>query len=148
MQCANQDLNRLRQPNLLPFSASWRCYLGNLGQRMTMRISPGPCLELIVLGLLVVMLTTSALAQDDLHARFMNVCDADFEKNAPGYGPDQRAANCECRLRFHKANSTSDDIDRMVTSLEQGSVMGIEDHMRKADLKYLNICIENPSARP
>ncbi len=31
MQCANQDLNRLRQPNLLPFSASWRCYLGNLG---------------------------------------------------------------------------------------------------------------------
>ncbi len=31
MQCANQDLNRLRQPNLLPYSASWRCYLGNLG---------------------------------------------------------------------------------------------------------------------
>ncbi len=31
MQCANQDLNPLRQPNLLPFSASWRCYPGNLG---------------------------------------------------------------------------------------------------------------------
>ncbi len=26
----NQDLNRLRQLNVLPFSASWRCYLGNL----------------------------------------------------------------------------------------------------------------------
>ena len=25
------DMNRLRQPNLLPFSASWRCYPGNLG---------------------------------------------------------------------------------------------------------------------
>ncbi len=24
-------LNRFRQPNVLPFSASWRCYLGNLG---------------------------------------------------------------------------------------------------------------------
>ncbi len=31
MQCANQDLNRLRQPNVLPFSTSWRCYPGNLG---------------------------------------------------------------------------------------------------------------------
>ena len=31
MQRANQDLNRLQQPNVLPFSASWRCYLGNLG---------------------------------------------------------------------------------------------------------------------
>jgi hypothetical protein len=27
----NQDLNRLLQPNVLPFSASWRCYPGNLG---------------------------------------------------------------------------------------------------------------------
>ncbi len=27
----NQDLNRLRQPNLLPFSACSRCYLVNLG---------------------------------------------------------------------------------------------------------------------
>ncbi len=31
MKNANQDLNRLRQPNVLPFSVSWRCYLGNLG---------------------------------------------------------------------------------------------------------------------
>jgi hypothetical protein len=31
MQSANQDLIRLRQPNVLPFSASWTCYLGNLG---------------------------------------------------------------------------------------------------------------------
>jgi len=31
MQCANQELNRLRQPNVLPFSAGWWCYLGNLG---------------------------------------------------------------------------------------------------------------------
>ena len=31
MQCANQELNRLRQPNVLPFSASQRCYPGNLG---------------------------------------------------------------------------------------------------------------------
>lgn len=30
MKNANQDLNRLRQPNVLPFSASWRCYLGSL----------------------------------------------------------------------------------------------------------------------
>ena len=31
MRNVNQGLNRLRQPNLLPYSASWRCYLGNLG---------------------------------------------------------------------------------------------------------------------
>ena len=31
MKNANQHLNRLRQPNVLPFSASWTCYLGNLG---------------------------------------------------------------------------------------------------------------------
>ena len=31
MQCPEHDLNCLRQPKLLPFSASWRCYLGNLG---------------------------------------------------------------------------------------------------------------------
>ncbi len=31
MKNANHDPNRLRQPNVLPFSASWRCYLGNLG---------------------------------------------------------------------------------------------------------------------
>ncbi len=31
MQRANQDLNRLRQPNVLPFSASGRWYSGNLG---------------------------------------------------------------------------------------------------------------------
>ena len=31
MQYVNQDLNRLRHPNVLPFSASWRCYPGNLG---------------------------------------------------------------------------------------------------------------------
>ncbi len=31
MRNVNQDLNRLRQPNLLPFLASWRCYPGNLG---------------------------------------------------------------------------------------------------------------------
>ena len=30
MRNVNQDLNRLRQPNVLPFSASWRCYPGNL----------------------------------------------------------------------------------------------------------------------
>ena len=30
-QDANQDLNRLRQPNVLPFSAHGRCYLGYLG---------------------------------------------------------------------------------------------------------------------
>jgi hypothetical protein len=34
MQRANQDLCRLRQPNLLPFSASERCYPGNLGSNM------------------------------------------------------------------------------------------------------------------
>ena len=27
----NQDLIRIRQPNVLPLSASWRFYLGNLG---------------------------------------------------------------------------------------------------------------------
>ncbi len=31
MKNANQDPNRLRQPNMLPFSAIWTCYLGNLG---------------------------------------------------------------------------------------------------------------------
>ncbi len=30
MNNANQDLNRLQPLNLLPFSASLRCYLGNL----------------------------------------------------------------------------------------------------------------------
>ncbi len=33
MQHANQELNRLRQPNVLPFSASWKCYPGNPGSR-------------------------------------------------------------------------------------------------------------------
>ncbi len=31
MKNANHDLIHLRQPNVLPFSASWWCYLGNLG---------------------------------------------------------------------------------------------------------------------
>jgi hypothetical protein len=31
MRNVNQDLNRLRQPNVLPFSASLRGYPGNLG---------------------------------------------------------------------------------------------------------------------
>jgi len=31
MNNANHDLIHLRQPNVLPFSASWSCYLGNLG---------------------------------------------------------------------------------------------------------------------
>jgi hypothetical protein len=31
MQHANQGPSRPRQPNVLPFSASWRCYPGNLG---------------------------------------------------------------------------------------------------------------------
>ena len=31
MQSANQDLNRLRQPNVLSFLASWRRYPGNFG---------------------------------------------------------------------------------------------------------------------
>ncbi len=31
MESANQNLNRGRPPNVLPFSASWRCYPGNLG---------------------------------------------------------------------------------------------------------------------
>ena len=29
MKNANQDLNRLQQPNVLPFSVGWTCYLGN-----------------------------------------------------------------------------------------------------------------------
>ena len=33
MKNANQDLNPLRQPNVLPFSASWRCYLGKSPNR-------------------------------------------------------------------------------------------------------------------
>ena len=33
MHNANQDLNRLRQPNVLLFSANRRCCLGNLGQK-------------------------------------------------------------------------------------------------------------------
>ncbi len=33
MRSPNQTLNRLRHPNVLPFSASWRCYPGNLGLR-------------------------------------------------------------------------------------------------------------------
>lgn len=49
-----------------------------------MQILPGPCLDLLMLGLLVVMRTTPALAQNDLDSRFKTVCDADFEKNAPG----------------------------------------------------------------
>ncbi len=32
MQCPDQDPIRFRQPKVLPFSASWRCYPGNLGQ--------------------------------------------------------------------------------------------------------------------
>ncbi len=31
MKNANQDLNRLQQPNVLPISVGWTCYLGNLG---------------------------------------------------------------------------------------------------------------------
>ena len=31
MKNANRDLIHLRQPNMLPFSASWWRYLGNLG---------------------------------------------------------------------------------------------------------------------
>jgi len=31
MQCPDQDPSHLPQPNVLPFSASWRCYPGNLG---------------------------------------------------------------------------------------------------------------------
>ena len=31
MHNANQGLIRLRQPNVVPLSASWRCYPGNLG---------------------------------------------------------------------------------------------------------------------
>jgi hypothetical protein len=31
MQNLNQDLNRLRSPDVLPFSASLRCYPVNLG---------------------------------------------------------------------------------------------------------------------
>ncbi len=31
MKNANRDASRLRQPNVLPFSASWTRYLGNLG---------------------------------------------------------------------------------------------------------------------
>ncbi len=34
MQRVNQIPNRLRQPNVLPFSASWRCYPGNRGLRV------------------------------------------------------------------------------------------------------------------
>ncbi len=33
MKNANQDLNRLQQPNVLPISVGWTCYLGNLGSR-------------------------------------------------------------------------------------------------------------------
>lgn len=82
---------------------------------MTKKILPRPCLELIILGLLVVMPTTLALAQDDLDSRFMKVCDADFVKNAPGHGSEYRADNCACRLTFHKANFTSEEIDQIVT---------------------------------
>ena len=42
MQCPDQDLNRLRQPNLLPFSASWRCDLGDLGLRCLDPRGPQP----------------------------------------------------------------------------------------------------------
>ncbi len=35
MHNGNQDRFRLRQPNVLPFSASWRCYLGNLGREIS-----------------------------------------------------------------------------------------------------------------
>ncbi len=38
MQCANQDLPRPRQPNVLPFSANWRCYPGNLGYKALPRV--------------------------------------------------------------------------------------------------------------
>ncbi len=46
MQCRDQDLNRLRQPILLPFSASCRCDLGKLGLRcLDLRgPQPGPTL--------------------------------------------------------------------------------------------------------
>ena len=39
MQCANQGLNRLQQPNVLPFSASQRWYPGNLGSIPTEKAS-------------------------------------------------------------------------------------------------------------
>ncbi len=35
MRNANQEPNRLREPNMLPFSASWRCYLRNLGREIS-----------------------------------------------------------------------------------------------------------------
>jgi len=31
MKNANQDLNRLQQPIVLPLSVGWTCYLGNPG---------------------------------------------------------------------------------------------------------------------
>ncbi len=33
MQSADQDLISARKPNVLPFSASWRFYLGNFGEK-------------------------------------------------------------------------------------------------------------------
>ncbi len=42
MQNANQDPNRPRQPNVLPFSASWRCYPGKL------RLVTGKLYKLVV----------------------------------------------------------------------------------------------------
>ncbi len=42
MRNANQEPNRLREPNMLPFSASWRCYLGNLGREISTDQRAGP----------------------------------------------------------------------------------------------------------
>ncbi len=36
MNNANQDANRLRQPNVLQFLAGWRCYQGNLSSHIPM----------------------------------------------------------------------------------------------------------------
>jgi hypothetical protein len=44
MKNANHDLIHLRQPNVLPFSASWWCYLGNLGSNIiTLVVDLWPC---------------------------------------------------------------------------------------------------------
>ena len=98
-------------------------------------------------GFLFLSGTGTALA-NSLDDRFLKVCRADIEKNNPVWTGEQMTKICDCRLRYFHAQQSKENLATYVSAFEAGELMRIPDEIVSADIRYVGICSEDPSAQP
>ena len=101
-----------------------------------------------IVGGFVILSAAGTAVANSLDDRFLKVCRADIEKNNPVWTGEQMTKICDCRLRYFHAQQSKENLATYVSAFEAGELMRIPDEIVSADIRYVGICSEDPSAQP